>query len=64
MRPGTRVEVRSTFDGSWVGGFEIVDVEDDEGYRLKRLSDGDILPTVFPADAIRRAARRETWWVQ
>jgi len=63
MRPGTRVEVRSTFDGSWVEGFEVVSTDDDGSLHLRRLSDGEVLPTSFPPDAVRRERRREMWWV-
>lgn len=63
MRKGTRVEVRSSFDGSWVNGFEVVDTEDDGALRLRRLSDGEVLPATFPPDVVRRERRRETWWV-
>ena len=62
VRAGTRVEVRSSFDGSWVDGFAVVD-KDDDGYRIRRLSDGEVLPRRFPADDVRRERRRETWWV-
>lgn len=62
MRPGDRVEVRSTFDGTWLRGFAVAEVLDD-GYRLRRLSDDAVLPTTFPADAVRRERKRETWWV-
>lgn len=62
MRAGTRVEVRSTFDGSWLGGYAVVAKEAD-GYVLRRLSDGEVLPARFPADAVRRERTRETWWV-
>ncbi len=63
MPPGTRVEVRSSFDGTWVAGFEVADGDADEGYRVRRLSDGEVLPVRLPADAVRRERRRETWWV-
>ena len=64
MRPGTRVEVRSTFDGTWVSGFEVVGTTDDgKALELRRLSDGTVLPDPFPKDAVRRERRRETWWV-
>ncbi len=62
MRPGTRVEVRSSFDGTWVRGFEVAATDPDGSVRLRRLSDGEVLPTPFPADAVRRERKRETWW--
>jgi len=62
VRPGTRVEVRSSFNGSWVGGFAVVE-HDETGYRLRRLSDGEVLPTRFADDDVRRERKRQTWWV-
>jgi hypothetical protein len=54
--------VRSRFEGTWAGGFEIAEVVDD-AYRLRRLSDGSLLPTLTGPDDLRRERRRETWWV-
>lgn len=51
---GTTVEVLCRFDDRWTTGFTVVDVADD-GYRLRRRSDGSILPAWFPADQIRPA---------
>jgi len=49
----TRVEVRSRFDGSWCRGFEIVTVVNGgEGFRVRQLSDGAVLPALFSADDI------------
>jgi hypothetical protein len=48
-----RVEVRSRFDGSWCRGFEIVGVVDGgESYRVRRVSDGVVLPVSISADDI------------
>jgi hypothetical protein len=52
-RVGTKVEVRARFDGTWSQGFEIADVADD-GYRIKRMTDGAVLPSVFRANEVRR----------
>jgi hypothetical protein len=53
------VEVRCRFaDNHWVSGFEVCDVFNDTGklrYRLRRRSDGYILPTLFDEGAIREA---------
>jgi hypothetical protein len=62
LRPGTAVEVRSRFDGSWAPGFEVADV-DAAGYIIRRHSDGSLLPVPLPLDDVRRERRRETWWV-
>jgi hypothetical protein len=40
---GDQVEVHTTFDDSWSSGFEIAEVIP-EGYRLRRQSDGSLLP--------------------
>ena len=57
IAPGGPVAVRSRFDGRWCSGFEIDDVVDEpaagiSGYRLRRQSDGQILPAVFPIEDI------------
>lgn len=57
---GTRVEVRSAFE--WAGGFAVAAVVDD-GYRLRRRSDGVELPATFPPDDVRRDRRTSMWWV-
>ncbi len=62
LSPGTRVEVRSSFDRRWSGGFEVVEASGD-GYRLLRLSDHTQLPGTFKRDDIRRERRRSGhWW--
>jgi hypothetical protein len=59
---GVRVEVRNDFDGSWTTGFEVAEVTPD-GLVLRRRSDGEVLPTEFPPDAVRRERRKSMWWV-
>ena len=52
------VEVRCRFGDRWVDGFEVADVVDDGSsfrYRLRRRSDGAVLPTLFEARNVRRA---------
>ena len=48
-----RVAVRGSFEGGWSAGFEIAEIvlapDGLSGYRLRRLSDGAVLPVVFPA---------------
>jgi hypothetical protein len=66
VRPGTRVEVRSRFDQRWARGFEVEEQVDDEGvlrYRLRRRSDGSVLPTLFVGDDVREEKRKSMWWV-
>lgn len=59
---GTRVDVRNRFVGSWSRGFEVAEHEGD-GYRVRRLSDGSVLPDVFPEDDIRPEKRKQgMWW--
>ncbi len=59
LRPGDAVEVLNRFDGAWHRGFEIAAVERNPfgpSYRLRRCSDGSVLPTTFPAGAIEACA--------
>jgi hypothetical protein len=66
VRPGTRVEVRSRFEAAWTRGFEVVErVEEvpEPRYKLRRRSDGSVLPVLFEADDLREERRRGTWWV-
>jgi len=59
---GTRVDVRNRFVGTWSHGFEIAERVDD-GYRVRRLSDGSVLPDVFAGDDIRAERRKQgLWW--
>jgi len=51
---GTSVEVRRRFDQAWARGFEVASASDD-GYRLRRQSDGAVLPVSFPPDDVRRS---------
>src|SRR5438874_1226124 len=56
MRPGQEIEVRSRFEGSWVRGFEVVQIETDEpapSVLVRRRSDGEVLPVRFPLSAVR-----------
>jgi hypothetical protein len=56
VRPDGVVEVRCRFGDRWVDGFEVCEmIADDERlqYRLRRRSDGSILPTLFAADDVR-----------
>jgi hypothetical protein len=64
--PGTRVEVRSRFDARWARGFEIAEiVEEDDlpGYRVRRRSDGSVLPSLFSGDDVREEKRKTMWWM-
>jgi hypothetical protein len=57
LEPGTDVEVRSSFDRDWKRGF-IVEDACEQGYHLRRRSDGSVLPAMFPADIVRQADAR------
>ncbi len=61
LEPGTRVEVRSRFDQRWTGGFEVAG-SCTQGYRVRRLSDGSVLPSEFAPDEVRRERRRRSMW--
>ena len=62
LDPGTKVEVRNAFDGSWSRDFVVV-AHEARGYRLQRRSDGVELPTVIAPESVRRERRRSMWWV-
>lgn len=63
LAAGTKVEVRTAYDRSWARGFEVVEASE-EGYRLRRLSDGAELPALFARDDIRRERRdANMWWL-
>ena len=67
MDPGTRVEVRSRFDQAWARGFEVAEqVPLDEGlrYRVRRRSDGSVLPVLFDDHDVREERRKnDMWWI-
>jgi hypothetical protein len=63
LKPGAKVEVRTAFDRTWASGFE-VDAVSDDGYWLRRLSDGSLLPVTVAADHVRRERRdANMWWM-
>ncbi|HEX4125965.1 MAG TPA: hypothetical protein VHX67_00150 [Acidimicrobiales bacterium] len=61
LGPGTKVDVRNRFQGTWVRGFEIAEVTD-EGYRIRRMSDGSVLSELFSRDDLRRERTRQGFW--
>ena len=64
LSPGDKVEVRRRFDAQWARGFEIVEITDN-GYRLRRVSDGEVLPVEFAEGDVRQARKRanDFWWM-
>jgi hypothetical protein len=46
------VEVRTSFNGLWANGFEVAE-QTPGGYRLRRISDGTVLPREFSAEDLR-----------
>lgn len=68
MTPGTRVEVRSRYDARWSRGFEVAEVINGHPgqpprYRLRRRSDGSVLPSLFEDEDVREERRKSMWWV-
>jgi hypothetical protein len=61
LAPGTKVDVRNRYQGTWVRGFEIAEVTED-GYRIRRLSDGSTLGELFVRDDVRRERTRQGFW--
>ena len=62
LSSGTPVDVRSRFVGDWSRGFEVAERVADQGYRVRRLSDGTILPDVFDEQDVRPQRRRHDPW--
>ena len=60
-----RIEVRSQFGNRWVSGFAIHEVilgdDGSVGYRLRRGTDGFVLPAVFPESDVRAADSSKSW---
>jgi hypothetical protein len=54
---GTQVYVRDRVLGGWSEGYEVAEILDD-GYCLRRLSDGFLVPEVFWTDDVRRERRK------
>jgi hypothetical protein len=58
---GQEIEVRCHFNCSWVRGFVVADVVVEDGqtlYRIKRSSDGAVLPALFPEGYVRDGETR------
>jgi hypothetical protein len=53
--------VRNHYQGTWARGFEVAEVTD-QGYRIRRLSDGTILGELFSRDDVRRQRSRQGFW--
>jgi hypothetical protein len=64
---GTRIEVKARFDQRWARGFEIAEIVaegDTARYRVRRRSDGSVLPALFDDDDVREEKKgSRMWWV-
>jgi hypothetical protein len=56
LEPGTSIEVRNGFDGTWSRGFTVADVDETNGVQVRRAADGTLLPRRFGWDRVRPAA--------
>ncbi len=54
--PGTAIEVQRRFDHGWARGFSVERIDED-GYTVRRESDGSVLPVTFPAAEVRLPGR-------
>jgi hypothetical protein len=61
LEPGTRVEVRDSFEGKWHRGF-VIEEADGGRYRVRRASDGSVLPWL-PERSVRKERRNTMWWI-
>jgi hypothetical protein len=55
LQVGELVEVHTRFNDSWVAGFEIAEVVEG-GYRVRRTSDGSLLPNLTGEADLRPAS--------
>ena len=55
---GRKVYVRNRFLGDWSTGVEVAEVLGD-GYRIRRLSDGQVFPDVFAFNDVRLERRQQ-----
>jgi hypothetical protein len=55
LQVGEQVEVHTKFNDSWVGGFEVAEVVEG-GYRVRRTSDGSLLPNLTSEEDLRPAS--------
>lgn len=62
LEPGTRIEVRTGFDRSWATGFEVHEVTE-QGYRVRRRSDDQVLPVPIPSSDVRKERKNSMWWI-
>lgn len=63
LAPGTRVDVKTRYIGSWTRGFEVAEHLSGDGYRVRRVSDGSILPEPLSIDEVRPEKRKQgLWW--
>ncbi len=60
MHVGEQVEVHTRFNDSWVAGFEIAEVAD-SGYRVRRRSDGSLLPNLTSESDLRPVPPTSRW---
>jgi hypothetical protein len=61
LAPGTQVDLRNRYQGTWTRGFEVAEATE-EGYRIRRLSDGVVLSELFSRDDVRRQRSRQGFW--
>ncbi len=61
LPPGTRVQVRRKFDDKWATGFEVAEATT-QGYRVRRMSDGELIPVPIAEEDLRKEKKRSTWW--
>ena len=57
LRVGEPVEVHTKYNDAWVSGFEIAEVVEG-GYRVRRTSDGTLLPNLTTETDLRPASDR------
>ncbi len=52
LPPGMEVEILNQFEGRWSRGFEVAEAVGG-AYRVRRRSDGAVLPVLFAGTSVR-----------
>jgi hypothetical protein len=67
LKIGDKVEIKNKFDGDWSRGYIISRVDTsstgDEIFYVKRAAEIHEIPQHFTSDHIRKAKKKNMWWI-